>query len=78
MMDTETTNPNERLAAIERDVAVIKSNYVTKEDLFRELSATKGELLQELNRQTWRFITFTTGVATFLVSATYFIATHAK
>jgi hypothetical protein len=70
-METETEKIEARLGALERDVAVIKSNYVTKEDLHRELSA-----------QTWRVITFvTTFVCVFnglLVSATYFIATHAK
>lgn len=77
-MDTDTTKIDERLAALECDVAVIRSNYVTKEDLYRELSAMKSDLLQEINRQTWRFITFTTGGATVLVSATYFIATHSR
>jgi hypothetical protein len=70
-METETDKIEVRLGALERDVAVIKSNYVTKEDLHRELNA-----------QTWRLITFvTTFVCVFnglLVSATYFIATHAK
>jgi hypothetical protein len=70
-METETEKIEARLGAHERDVAVIKSNYVTKEDLHRELSA-----------QTWRVITFvTTFVCVFnglLVSATYLIATHAK
>jgi hypothetical protein len=70
-METETEKIEARLGALERDVAVIKSNYVTKEDLHRELSA-----------QTWRVITFvTTFVCVFnglLVSATYLIATHAK
>lgn len=75
-MDTETTKIEERLGALERDVAVIKSNYVTKDDLQRELGATKSELSKEMNRQTWRFISFTTGISAALVSATCFIATH--
>jgi hypothetical protein len=70
-METETESIEARLGALERDVAVIKSNYVTKEDLHRELHA-----------QTRRLITFvTTFVCVFnglLVTATYFIATHAK
>lgn len=73
-MDTETTKIEERLGALERDMAIIKSNYATKEDLHR----MKSDLLHEMNAQTWRFITFMTGVAALLVSATYFIATHAK
>lgn len=38
---------SERLAAIEKDVAVIKSNYVTKEDIAivrGEISALRGEV----------------------------------
>ncbi|GAB3462292.1 hypothetical protein GCM10027321_23840 [Massilia terrae] len=64
-MDTETTRIEERLAALERDVAVIKSNYVTKEDLQRELNA-----------QTWRFMTFVAALNSFLVGAIYFLAAH--
>ncbi len=71
-MDTETTKFEERLGALKADVAVIKSNYATKQDL----SLLKCELLLEMNRQTWRFISFTTGISAALVSATYFIATH--
>jgi hypothetical protein len=55
----------ERLTVLERDVAVIRSNYVTKEDLHKEINA-----------QTWRLITFVCGFGTALVAATYFIATH--
>lgn len=64
-MDTETAKIDERLGALERDVAVIKSNYVTKEDLQRELNA-----------QTWRFVTFVAALNSFLVGAIYFLAAH--
>ncbi len=69
-MDTETANIDERLGVLERDVAetriavaVIQSNYVTKEDLQRELNA-----------QTWRFVTFVAALNSFLVGAIYFLA----
>jgi flavorubredoxin len=55
------------LAALERDVAVIRSNYATKEDLHKEINA-----------QTWRLVTFVCGYGTALVAATYFIATHTR
>ena len=70
-MEIDNAEIAERLSALERDVAVITSNYVTKEDLHRELSA-----------QTWRLVTFvTTFVCVFnglLVTATYYIVTHSK
>jgi hypothetical protein len=69
-MEIDTVKIDERLAALERDIAVIKSNYATKQDLHREINA-----------QTWRLVTFVcTFVSVFngiLVTATYFIAHHA-
>lgn len=64
-METEAEKIEVRLSALERDVAVIKSNYVTKEDLQRELNA-----------QTWRFVTFVAALNSFLVGAIYFLAAH--
>jgi hypothetical protein len=66
-METESEKIHERLAALERDVAVIKSNYVTKGDLHREMNA-----------QTWRFVTFVAALNSFLVGAIYFLAAHFK
>jgi hypothetical protein len=57
----------QRLTVLEQDVAIIRSNYVTKEDLHKEI-----------NTQTWRLDTFVCGFGTALVAATYFIATHAR
>jgi hypothetical protein len=56
-----------RLTALGQDVAVIRSNYATREDLY-----------QAINAQTWRLVTFVCGFGTALVAATYFIATHAR
>lgn len=57
------------MATVKTDVAVIRSNYTTKEDLHREINA-----------QTWKFVTYTTGLfvtaGSALVAATYFIAKH--
>jgi hypothetical protein len=66
-MDPWQEKVEARLTALERDVAIIRSNYVTKEDLHKEINA-----------QTWRLITFVCGFGTALVAATYFIATHAR
>jgi hypothetical protein len=55
------------LAALERDVAVIRASYASREDLHKELSA-----------QTWRLVTFVCGFGTALVAATYFIVTHTR
>jgi hypothetical protein len=55
----------DRLTSLERDVAVILSNYATKEDLHKEL-----------NSQTWKFISSVAGLGALLVSATYFIVKH--
>ncbi|MGZ5202257.1 MAG: hypothetical protein ACXWC4_21055 [Telluria sp.] len=66
-METETDKINERLGTLEGDVAVIKSNYVTKEDLHREMNA-----------QTWRFVTYVAALNSFLVGAIYFLASHMK
>ncbi len=56
----------QRLAALEQDVAIIRSNHATREDLRKELGAL-----------TWKLVSFVCGFGTVLVSATWFIATRA-
>ena len=73
-MEARLLKVEERLAAVERDVAVIRSNYVTREDL----QALQVALFKELNAQTWRLVTFVCGFGTALVAATYFIATQVR
>lgn len=53
----------ERLTAIERDIAVMRGNYATKEDLHKTI-----------NEQTWKLITWTTGLGAALVAITFFLA----
>ncbi len=64
----------ERLVVIERDVAVIKSNCATREDL----QAAKADLHKAMNDQTWKIITWMTGISTALVAATFFLARFVK
>jgi hypothetical protein len=73
-MDERLEKVEQRLGVLERDLAIIRSNYVTKEDLHREIAG----LHRDINSQTWKPVTFVCGFGTVLVSATYFIATHAR
>lgn len=56
-----------RLRKLEEDVAVIRSNYVTKEQLYKAM-----------NSQTRRLVAFVCGFNAVLVGATYYIATHVR
>lgn len=64
-MDDQVDKLEAAVAVIERDLAVMRSNYATKEDLQREVGAL-----------TWKLVTFVCGFGTALVAATYFIASH--
>lgn len=63
-----------QLVALEKDVAVIRSNYATKEDI----AQLRGELYKAINDQTWKMIMWMTGISTALVAATFFIARFVK
>jgi hypothetical protein len=62
-----TRQNTEHLNKLELDVADIRSNYASKEDLYKAIDA-----------QTWRLVTFVCGFGTALAGATYFIATHVR
>lgn len=69
-------NLEKDVAQVKTDVAVIRSNYVTKEDLHREIGLLHKEFHKEIGSQTWRFVTFVTGAFGAIVTVTYFIAKH--
>ena len=64
-METRIEQLEKDMALVKTDVAVIRSNYCTKEDLHREISV-----------QTWRLVIFTCGFGSALVASVYFIAKH--
>ena len=57
----------EQLTAINKDLAVVRSNHATREDLHKAM-----------NDQTWKIITWMTGISTALVAATFFLARFVK
>ena len=63
-----------QLATLEKDVAVIKSNYATKEDLARVESA----MHKEFTAQTWRIIGAMLTFGALLSAAVFFIARNVK
>lgn len=73
-MESRVEKLEDDLSAVKSDVAVMRSNYVTKEDLHKEI----GGLHKELNAQTWKLVTFVCSFGTALVAATYFIVSHVK
>ena len=64
----------ERLGVIEKDVAIIKSNYATREDI----AALRGDVHKIVNEQTWKIIAWMSGISTGLVAATFFVAKFVK
>jgi len=62
----------DRLTSLEKDVAIIKSNYATTADI----SKLGVAMHSDINVQTWKLVTFVCGFGTALVAATYFLAKH--
>ena len=58
------------IATLVADVANIRSNYATKEDLAQLESA----MYKVINEQTWKLVTWTTGAMALMTTAVYFIA----
>jgi hypothetical protein len=60
----------ERIVSIERDVAVIRSNYATKEDI----KTVIADLHKEINAQTWKVV----GTAALLCGAVFWLARNVQ
>jgi hypothetical protein len=72
-MNSDARSLEDDLSLLKVDVAVIRSNYVTKADLQEvrtEIADLRAELHKAINGQTWRLI----GFASALVLASHFAA----
>lgn len=64
-MESRVAKLESTLQQLQTDVAVMKANYATREDLHKAI-----------NEQTWKLITWTTGLGAVLVGATFWIARY--
>lgn len=71
-METRLSAVEHSLAAVHADVAVIRSNYATKEDV----SQVSVDLLREMNSQTWRLVTWVTAAMGVYSGLIYLIMRH--
>ena len=63
----------EQLTAINKDLAVVRSNHATREDI-----ATREDLHKAINEQTWKIIGTMVTFGTLLVGAVFFIARNVR
>jgi hypothetical protein len=69
----------ERVANLETDMRDVRDRLVkieSKMDSFAGAFASKADLYEAINGQTWKLVTFVCGFGTALVAAVYFIAKH--
>jgi membrane protein involved in colicin uptake len=71
-MNERITVVEKDMAAIKTDVAIIRSNYVTKSDLSNEVAGLRIELHKELHVMTWKVI----GASGLLAAAVFAIAKY--
>lgn len=65
----------ETMASLRQDVAIVRSNYATREDLASvrtEMQGLRADLHKSLNEQTWKVI----GAAALLAAAVYAFAKY--
>ena len=64
----------EQLTAINKDLAVVRSNHATREDI----ATLRGDVHRLINEQTWKIIGATVTFGTLLVGAVFFIARNVR
>ena len=70
----------ERVANLEVDMRDVRDRLIkieTKMDQFVDIFATKADLYEAINSQTWKLVTVVCGFGAALVASVYFIAKHA-
>lgn len=67
-LEAAAQDTRDRLARIETRM----ETFATKADV----SDLRADFHREINSQTWKFVTWMTGICTALIGATYFIANH--
>lgn len=78
-MENRLTAVERTLAAVQADVAVIRSNYATREDLAMlrgDFMESHLELRKAMNEQTWRLVTWFTAAMGLYSGLIYLIARH--
>jgi len=76
-MADRLTALEENVACLKGDVAVIRSNYATREDIAKlaeQIAGSRADTLGMINAQTWKYITWTTSAMALMTTAVYFIA----
>ena len=64
----------EQLTAINKDLAVVRSNHATREDI----ATLRGDVHRLINEQTWKISGATVTFGTLLVGAVFFIARNVR
>lgn len=65
----------ERVGNLETDMRDVRDR-MTRIEVRLDTFSTKEDMHKEFNAQTWRLVTWTTGLGTALVASAYFIAKH--
>lgn len=91
-MNDRISTLEEDMAKVKTDLAVVRSNYATKEDLFamklesneqfgkvkEQIALMSAQFERSINKQTWRIITWVSGMAVAMMTGFYFIALNLR